>query len=99
MIYVYEDPYHVIHLSEEETNGFFDPFDPTDEQMPSHLHHRGHRYIMEWIYDWLLANVGPAHIAAGGAWEARFGGMQRRHLVFVDKSNAMKFKLAFHNRV
>lgn len=82
--------WHVLFLSPEETDQFFDPFDPSDTDMPSYLHHRGHRYIKDNVYQWLIANVGEASIA----WKSE-GTSRSRELLFVDKDKAMLFKLTF----
>lgn len=92
------DPLHIHCMALEsaaETDKFFDPFDPQDEQMPSHLHHRGHRYIKEDVYDWLVANIGPDTFARGGKWEIEHS-TPYRAFYFLDKADAMKFKLAFY---
>lgn len=93
---------HVIALDTEETDQFFEPF--TDD-MPSYLYHRGHRYIKEFIYDWLLANVGLLESEQGNWSHDRFRGQSakrplaewQRAFLFHNKEHAMLFKLTWEN--
>lgn len=87
---------HCISLeSAAETDKFFDPFDPLDDKMPSHLHHRGHRYIKEDVYNWLTTNIGPDTFSQQGVWEIDHVS-RNKAFYFLDKAHAMKFKLAYH---
>lgn len=83
---------HVILLSRAETDLHFDPFDPLDAELPSHLHYARHRFIKEATYEWLIANVGQDNVD----WK-HFGiGDDCRAFQFKDKGKAAMFKLAFH---
>jgi hypothetical protein len=53
------DDWYLVVLTAAETNRFFETFDPHDRTMPSYLHRVGHRYIREFIYNWLVENFGP----------------------------------------
>ena len=82
---------YYLFLTEDETDQHFDPFDPTDSELPSHLHHAGHRFIRDETYEWLIANVGEPQIN----WGSSRTNNQSRFFWFNDKSHAMKFKLVF----
>jgi hypothetical protein len=57
-----ESGWFYVTLTPEETDRFFDPFDPMDHEMPSHLHRARHRYIKEDIYAWLVENFGEVGV-------------------------------------
>lgn len=76
----------------------FDPFDPEDDRMPSHLYHRGHRYIKQETYDWLVANIGPDGWPRG-KWTIVDEGLRRKGFVFGQKDHAMLFKLTWQSGV
>lgn len=89
---------HLLYLTERETDRCFDPFDPHDDSLPSHLHHVGHRYIKQEVYDWLLNNVcsqqerDTDHITSYRHWSQS---VYRRVFMFESKDAAMQFKLAW----
>ena len=87
---VYTD--HVMHLTDEETDRFFDAFDKSDDDLPFYLHNARHRFIKQDLYDWLENNVGQA----GFAW-THVQGLTRdcRSIKFRQQSHAMLFKLTF----
>ena len=88
--YVDDSGFHVIELTPKETDQFFDPFDPQDDSIPSYLHHRGHRYIKENVYNWLIEVIGQSNI------DWRFDGyLDSRSFYFKDKKNAMMFKIRY----
>lgn len=82
---------HLVFLSPEETDRFFAPFDPTDNDMPSYLHRLGHRYILDEPYQWLLANVGEPKVD----WESFRSDGTCRAFSFDDPNKAMLFKLTY----
>lgn len=82
---------HVLTLTEEETDRFFDPFDPTDKDLPSHLHYSRHRFIKDDVYDWLEANVG----AVGVMWNHQPFGYNCKSFHFRKPNHAMLFKLTY----
>lgn len=81
---------HVIDLTPEETDRFFEPFEKYSDEMPSHLFHVGHRYIKEDIYNWLVTSVGDPSID----WASE-GTRNSRAFRFKTKDKAMLFKLCF----
>jgi hypothetical protein len=92
---------HVLDLSPAETNFFFEPFDINDHSMPSHLHHRGHRYIRQHIYDWLMENIAtPEERQAdhSTSWHHSGLGASLRIFMFKHKHHAMMFKLAWEGQ-
>jgi hypothetical protein len=89
---------HVLQLTTDETNQFFDPFDPNDNSLPSHLHHVGHRFIKQPVYDWLMNNVSSEEERLTDtpmSWRHIGMSTRKRVLVFENKADAMKFKLAW----
>lgn len=87
----YEQHYtdHLLHLTIEETDRFFEPFNLNDPNIPSHLYHNGHRYIREDIYAWVVQHIGEP----GYLWQHEKSGLNRRLFRFKNKSDAMLFKL------
>jgi hypothetical protein len=83
------DDQWMVELTEPEVERMFDRFDPMDERMPSHLHHIGHRYIKQDVYDWLAANVGHA----GHSWLFQSG--SRKTGFIQGKDKALLFKLTW----
>jgi len=83
---------HVVYLTKEETDELFDPFDPTDENLPSYLHHARHRFITQEAYDWLETSVGEPKIH----WQSFSMGGDKRGFQFETRDKAMLFKLRFH---
>lgn len=79
---------HCIRLTPDEVDQHFDPFDPLDQDLPSHLHHAGHRFIKESTYEWLVAHVGEPY----QGWQSMNGG---KIISFEDKDKAMLFKLTY----
>ena len=100
MRYYIEEKLHVVELeTSDEMDIMYDPFDMNDEQMPSHLHHAGHRYIKEDVYHWLVANVGNDGMFRGGMWETTNAGFRKKRFHFRLKAHAMLFKLRWMNGV
>ena len=92
MNYLEHCGWHVLFLDREDTDRFFDAFDPNNQEVPSYLIRNGHRFIKEEIYEWLVANVGEPN----EAWRHEGNiGNRGRELLFVDKDKAMLFKLTF----
>ena len=84
--------HHNIILTRDETNRLFDQFDPTDDNLPSYLHHRGHRPIKQEPYDWLVAHVGEPYMG----WRVGEASSQNEKMfLFDDKEKAMLFKLTY----
>lgn len=79
---------HVFELTEAETDVFFEEFDPSDYEMPSHLFRAGHRYIKEDIYEWMVANIGQPQVD----WK-HDGNSRIRQFQILDAKKAMLFKL------
>ena len=91
MITQYPEPDVVeFHLTKEEADCIFDPFDPNDHDMPSHLHHRGHRYIKDDVYQWMIENVGQAPFQ----WTT-FTGPWGCKVIIWGEDKAALFKLAW----
>ena len=82
---------YCIYMNEEETDVHFDPFDPNDPNLASHLRNNRHRYIREETYNWLIQHVGEPPIA----WRFTLTGSNRRMCYFESKDKAMLFKLTF----
>lgn len=78
-------------LTPEETDRFFDPFDPMDQAMPSHLHHAGHRYIKEDIYAWLVENFGEVGVWMSQPDRCPVTNKSVRRFEFTDQNHAVLF--------
>jgi hypothetical protein len=89
----YEQHYtdHLIHLTLEETDRFFAPFDPHDPGLPSYLLNSRHRFIKDELYEWLMLHVG----AVGLDWNHERLGRDCRTIRFKSKDKAALFKLTF----
>jgi hypothetical protein len=92
--YVGNEGHHILELTRAETDELFDPFDPMDADLPSHLHHQRHRFIKQSTYDWLVANVSEPD----QGWRTSSVlpvSRDQKLLVFDSKEKAMLFKLTF----
>lgn len=89
MIYQETSDDHILLLNVEETDRFFDPFDPLDQSLASHLHHQRHRFIKEDVYEWLVGNVGEVSVE----WSHFKSALDCRAFRFKDRDKAMLFKL------
>lgn len=84
---------HLLVLSEEETDEFFDAFNAND--LPSHLYYAGHRYIKDEPYNWMIAHVGEPQVD----WSHISAGIGQRAFQFKDGGKAALFKLTFYKGV
>lgn len=95
MKYAESDGWHVLELTEAETNEHFAPYNSQDYELASHLHNARHRFILEDTYNWLLVHVG-IDFETWRAGPTRIYDGDRKSLLFVDKDKAMLFKMTFH---
>lgn len=91
MIYKESHGWHILDMTESETNEHFAPHNPLDYEIPSYLYNARHRFILEDTYKWLLDNVGMPNVD----WRHEGTTLSRR-IMFEDKEKAMLFKLTFH---
>ena len=82
---------HRVVLTSEETDRFFEPFDPHDAMMPSHLFYARHRYIKEDIYAWLVENFGTVESMVWKSGTHYLDHEQVKAFDFADKNHAMLF--------
>lgn len=86
---------HILYLTKEEQDELFEPFDPNDDKLASHLHYSRFRYIKTEPYDWLVSNIAEVPTQK---WQINRGfqidsGHSGYSFVFADANDAMKFKL------